>query len=195
MLKDALAADRLITMAVLRPGWEADYEGRPPLYPCACLGQVVAYHPLPDGTYNLLLLGMRRVRLLDEQSPTRPYRVAQVELVEEHLPATAEVEVHWKRQMRSALFRVLPLLGQWNERDEQLEHLLETGLSLSALTDMLSYLLDLPIDEKHALLAEADVVCRARRVLGHLKRLDERIESQAVRPESVRCYHKQFHPN
>ena len=38
LLEDALADDRLITMAALKPGWETDYEGRPPLYPVACLG-------------------------------------------------------------------------------------------------------------------------------------------------------------
>ena len=38
LLEDALATDRLIAMALLAPGWENDYEGRPPLYPMACLG-------------------------------------------------------------------------------------------------------------------------------------------------------------
>jgi len=33
MVADALAGDRIIGMALLRPGWEADYEGRPPIYP------------------------------------------------------------------------------------------------------------------------------------------------------------------
>ena len=32
LLEDALAGDRLIAMAVLTPGWEKNYEGRPPLY-------------------------------------------------------------------------------------------------------------------------------------------------------------------
>jgi len=44
-------------MAVLAPGWERNYEGRPALYSMACLGQVTAHYRLADGTYNVLLLG------------------------------------------------------------------------------------------------------------------------------------------
>ena len=37
-------------------------EGRPPLYPVACLGKVTSHDQLADGTYNLLFLGVQRVR-------------------------------------------------------------------------------------------------------------------------------------
>src|ERR1041384_3715325 len=57
MLEDALASDRLIAMALLAPGWEDDYHGRPALYPTACLGRVTTSHRLEDGRYNLLLEG------------------------------------------------------------------------------------------------------------------------------------------
>ncbi len=63
LLEDALAGDRLIAMAALAPGWERNYEGRPALYPMACLGRITAHHRLADGTYNVLLLGLRRVKL------------------------------------------------------------------------------------------------------------------------------------
>src|SRR5262249_58348054 len=55
MTADTLASDRLIALALLRPGWEADYEGKPDLYPVACLGKVVADQKLEDGRYNILL--------------------------------------------------------------------------------------------------------------------------------------------
>ena len=32
MVRDALEGDRLIGMVLLRPGWEDQYEGRPPVY-------------------------------------------------------------------------------------------------------------------------------------------------------------------
>ncbi len=32
MVAEALNGDRIIGMVLLRPGWEADYEGRPPVY-------------------------------------------------------------------------------------------------------------------------------------------------------------------
>jgi Lon protease-like protein len=37
---DAVAADGLMALALLRPGWEMDYEGRPAIHRVACLGKV-----------------------------------------------------------------------------------------------------------------------------------------------------------
>src|SRR5271166_4788446 len=61
---DALAADRLITLALLRPGWEADYDGKPAIHPVACIGRVVAEQRLDDGRFNILLRGLSRLRVL-----------------------------------------------------------------------------------------------------------------------------------
>src|SRR5499427_8446400 len=66
MTADALAGDRLIAMALLRPGWEPQYEGRPALYPVVCLGQIIADQLLDDGRSNLLLRGLARARILQE---------------------------------------------------------------------------------------------------------------------------------
>src|SRR5881227_3891120 len=83
MTADALAGDRLIALALLQPGWEADYEGRPAVHPIACLGRVVADQLLPDGRYNLLVRGLSRLRLLGEVPDDKPYRTARAELVAE----------------------------------------------------------------------------------------------------------------
>src|SRR5438874_6479728 len=55
MTADALADDRLITMVLLKPGWEDAGNKPAALHPVACLGRVVADQLLPDGRYNLLL--------------------------------------------------------------------------------------------------------------------------------------------
>jgi uncharacterized protein len=55
MLADALQGDRLIAMALLRPGWEQDYDKVPPIYPVVCLGRVTQEQRLPDGRSNLVL--------------------------------------------------------------------------------------------------------------------------------------------
>lgn len=63
MLRDALAGDRLIAIAGLEPGWEPHYEGRPPVYPIACLAKITSHQAQPDDRHNVLLLGVRRVRI------------------------------------------------------------------------------------------------------------------------------------
>src|SRR5437899_1693222 len=60
---DALEGDRLIALALLRPGWEEEYEARPPLYPVACLGRITAHQKLDGGRYILLLRGLSRIRI------------------------------------------------------------------------------------------------------------------------------------
>src|SRR5204863_9636969 len=58
MTADALAGDQLIAPALLRPGWEGDYEGRPATYPVVCVGKIVSEQQLPDGRFNILLRGL-----------------------------------------------------------------------------------------------------------------------------------------
>jgi Lon protease-like protein len=167
LLEDALAGDRLITMAVLAPGWEKDYEGRPPLCPAACLARVTSHHRLDDGTYNLLLLGLRRVRLVRELEPSRPYREAEVEVCEDvYPPEEACRRTPLTTRLRKALVRILPLLP---EAHEQMDQLLANDLPLGLLTDVLSYMLDVDIAAKQALLGEAIVYRRAELLLAHLE--------------------------
>ena len=77
LVEESLAGDRLIAMALLSPGWESDYDGRPPLYPSACLGRIATYHRFEDGRYNLLLAGLQRIRLVRELEPAKPFREAE----------------------------------------------------------------------------------------------------------------------
>ncbi len=166
LLEDALSDDRLIAMATLAPGWESDYEGRPPLYPVACLGRITTHHRLEDGTYNLLLLGLQRVRLIRELSPTSSFREAEVELCQDcGCPQRATARATLRRQLREALLEILPALP---EAQEQLDQLLGSDVSLGVLTDMISYMLDLDLCDKEALLAQTDVHRRAELLLEHL---------------------------
>ncbi|MEX0979385.1 MAG: LON peptidase substrate-binding domain-containing protein, partial [Pirellulales bacterium] len=48
MFKDAMEDDRLIAMSLLEPGWEGDYEGRPPVAPVACLGRIITWQAQGD---------------------------------------------------------------------------------------------------------------------------------------------------
>ena len=78
MVADALVGDRLIGLVLLRPGWETDYEGRPPVYPIGCSGVITHFERLPDGRYNIVLRGLERFRILGENTD-RAYRLADVE--------------------------------------------------------------------------------------------------------------------
>ena len=78
MTEDALADDRMIGMALLKPGFEAEYEGRPPIYPVGCVGLITHAERLPDGRFNIVLQGVERFRVREEDD-SRVYRLGLIE--------------------------------------------------------------------------------------------------------------------
>jgi ATP-dependent Lon protease len=186
LLEDALDGDRLIAMAVLSPGWENDYEGTPAVFPTACLGRVAAHCQLDDETYNVLLLGVRRVRLLRELSPVASFREWKVEVCTDCLPLKeADRRRDLQRRLREAFLAVVPSLP---EVHEQLDQLLGGDVSLAVLTDVIGYMLDIDIRAKEALLAELSVSRRAEMLLGHL-------ETATVEKKSAIGFPPQFSAN
>jgi Lon protease-like protein len=167
LLEEALVGDKLIAMALLSPGWESNYEGRPPVYPMACLGRIAAHHRLPGGAYNVLLVGLRRIRLLRELPATRSFREAEVLVFEDRYPqGTKGTTAALHRQLRDAFLAALPELPQVHD---QLEQLLSGDASLGTLTDVIGYMLDLDLRQKQALLSEVNVHRRAEQLLKFLR--------------------------
>ncbi len=82
MVQDAVQGERLIAMALLGPGYEADYEGAPAIEEHVCIGRIVLEEALPDGRWNILLVGLRRARVVDEDR-SRPYRLARVDVLDD----------------------------------------------------------------------------------------------------------------
>jgi Lon protease-like protein len=85
MTADALAGDRIIGMVTLRPGYEADYEGAPPIYPIGCSGLITHSEQLADGRYNLVLRGLEKFSIHSEEAPAvgRLYRSAVISPIHE----------------------------------------------------------------------------------------------------------------
>lgn len=167
LLEDALDDDGLITMATLAPGWEEDYEGRPPLAPVGCLGRIAAHHRQEGGQYNVLLAGLSRVRILAELPPKRPYREARVEVFTDQYPLNADaVRPLLKRRLQDAFLKILPNIPQ---SQDYLAQLLSNDVTLGTLTDLVAYMLDIDVGHKVALLAENNVHRRAERLLKYLE--------------------------
>ena len=157
MVADALAGDRLISLVLLRPGWECDYEGNPAVHPTACVGRIVADQELPDGRYNLLLRGLARVRVEAEVPAGKLYRVARAPLLTEGNGLSIEELTAHRRALSDLIlprFEGAPLAVQLRE-------LFESELALGQLCDILSFALPLPTEVKQRLLDEAGVGRRA----------------------------------
>ncbi len=105
MVADALEGDRLIGMVMLRPGYEADYEGRPPVHPVGCVGVIAEATELPDGRYNILLGGLTKFRILSEDD-SRAYRLADIEPISDAIGAADRNRL---RDVREDLAALIPL--------------------------------------------------------------------------------------
>ena len=95
LVADALAGERLVGMATVRPEAVAAMTGDPPLYPVGCAGFIAEHQRLADGRYLMLLQATSRFRIAAEapRPSERLYRVAEVELIEDPLGDEATVLV------------------------------------------------------------------------------------------------------
>lgn len=169
MFEAAMADDQLIAMAVLAPGWEQNYEGRPALESYACLGRVATHQRLPDGRYNLLLQGVRRVKLLRELPPAHAFREAHVAVCDDvYPPDLTPARPQLRRRLVDCFKQLLPKLPAAHE---QLDQLLGSEIPLGMLTDLVAYSLDLGHELKVRLLGEVHVDRRAQLLLERLDRM------------------------
>ena len=153
MMSDALASDRMIGMVLLRPGWERDYEGRPPIYPVGCSGVLTHHERLPDGRYNLVLRGIERFRVLDEDQALS-YRRAIIEpLREPPLDAADRAAILEQRGKLESM--LVP------SRSSAGDPRMPASMSDEDLVNALAQYLDLEPLEKQALLEKASLRSRA----------------------------------
>lgn len=102
MVADALKGDRIIGMVLLRPGYEKDYEGRPPVYPIGCAGVITESEELPDGRYLIVLRGLVKFRV-DSEDQSRAYRLARVQAIPEAQKDEESADLHQRRERLTVL--------------------------------------------------------------------------------------------
>jgi hypothetical protein len=113
MIADCLAGDRRLAVAMLRPGWERDYHGRPPVHAVAGAGEIIQAEALADGRYNILLDGQMRVRIAEELTADQPYRLVRARPLADVLAANDAASLGERLGiLRAAYAKLLDALGQ-----------------------------------------------------------------------------------
>jgi Lon protease-like protein len=158
MVRDAIAGDRMIGMALLRPGWQQEYEGRPAVYPIGCSGVMTHVEQLADGRYNIVLRGLERFRILSEDH-ARSYRRASVESLVD-APMTGD-DRSIVRRLRAKLEATLTGSREGRGADPKIP----TAMSDEDLINALAQYLDLEPLEKQALLEQHCLRVRAESLL------------------------------
>ncbi len=168
MLEDALAGDHLIATALLMPGWEGEYDGRPPVDPIVCLGRVMSHSPTKEGRYNILLGGIARAQLINELPAQRSFRQAEIEILSDLEPDKDDPELGALHAELVQRFR--RFIPENTRVQKQLDDILTRQSQLGTLTDLISYSLPLELAFRQALLTEVNVIQRTRLLLDQLRR-------------------------
>lgn len=168
MLEDAIAGDHMVAMALLLPGWEPDYDGRPPVDPYVCLGRIMSHAPAKDNRYNILFGGITRAKITTELPVKRSFREAQVEVLADVEPLENDSEVPKLHNDLVAAFR--KYIPEEVLAEKQMNDVLDQQSHLGTLTDLISYSLPLELSFRQFLLAEVDVLQRTRMLLDQLNR-------------------------
>jgi len=158
MVDDALKGDRIIGMVLLRPGWEAAYEGRPPVYEIGCAGVITHAERLADGRFNIVLRGMEKFRIAGEDSG-RPYRLARVESIDEAFARGSGTDMRAERR------RLETLLVPQPEGQTQRDPKVPSSMSDEDLVNALAQYLEFEPVEKQALLERDGLLDRCRSLI------------------------------
>jgi Lon protease-like protein len=167
MVKDALEGERLIAMALLKPGWETQYDGNPPFHERICVGTIVNHERLADGRYKMLLYGLFRAEVVEEVQ-TSPYRKVRVAVTNEEVRESQVVDLDQR------LHRALDMIPGRRGRVGRLRRLAEDVRGrdggLGRLADAAAEAADLEAEERYRILAEPDVLRRLDLLISMLDR-------------------------
>jgi hypothetical protein len=167
MVEDVLRADRYLAIALLRDGWQEQYESKScPIHETVCLGRVIADERLQDGRYYLLMQGLTRARLIVEEQTDLPYRIGQVDPIPDLYPHTPVIDRTRRQAELVGYFRqVFPKL----DLDSTLFGTVEDGVPLGELCDLIAHALRPRPEDAQRLLEQVDVDQRSDLLLELLK--------------------------
>lgn len=160
MVTDCLARDRRLAVVSLKAGYEANYEGRPPVNRVAGVGKIVRYERLATGRFNILLHGECRARIERELPADTLYRIV-------HATPLADVGADrpgvsaLTRRVKERCLSILEAVGK--SRQEMSESLDAVG-SPGELCDQVASAVLAASPVRQALLEETDVERRLERL-------------------------------
>ncbi|MBZ0254399.1 MAG: LON peptidase substrate-binding domain-containing protein, partial [Candidatus Methylomirabilis sp.] len=150
MTRAVLASSRELSVVLLKPGYEANYEGRPAFFGVAGAGVIVWDQKLPDGRYNFVLQGVDRVEVLEEVDVEKPYRTALVRRIADLYPSGGPAALGAEAETLRRMF--VELLTKRPDAPPELVAMAEHAPSPGALADGVASVVVADASGKQALL-------------------------------------------
>lgn len=167
LTRDCLESHQLMAIARLRPGYEASYYGRPPVYDRCGVGRIICSEELPDGRFALLLRGVARAEIARELPADRNYRIVEAKV----LPDTSCDDTDARDHHRRLIMLCDRLAEVIDQGGPQLRDLVRSFESPGACADAIAAALIMDADERQELLEACDPMVRLQRTLGHVSHL------------------------
>ena len=168
MTRDCLDGARLMAIARLRPGYEANYEGRPAVYPACGLGRSLASEELADGRYLLVLRGVARIAIDAELPAVRSYREVRARLIADDESRRPDAARAGHAHLVALCERLAMVLDRGGD---ELRTLLRESTSPGACADAVAAALIMDHAERQRLLETLDPADRLERTAEHIGRL------------------------
>ena len=165
MVRDALSGERVIALATLKPGWEADYQGSPEFHEIGCVAEFDEVLWLPNDCYDLRLRGVIRARFT-KVAREFPYRACEVELMRS---SPYDEDDPLARMERKALLETTQSLLPLGERFWTHPPLSLDGADFETIVNTIAQATRLPTETRLELLGIDSVFDRARRLHELLK--------------------------
>jgi len=156
MIRETVAGTGELVIALLRLGSEQSYSSISAVHDIACLGKIETYEELEDGKYNIVVVGLHRVRILREVQHS-PYRLVEVERLDEKPYTEHSDEVLSRQNHLGGLFaRFTELATGVKQHASELM----PQMDFASLVNMVAMTLNLDIEQKQALLELNEAVQR-----------------------------------
>jgi len=78
MIRDAMAGNRKLTVSLMHGEVESEFTGIENMHEIACLGLIETFEELENGDYDIVVVGLQRVRIVRE-TQRFPYLMAEIE--------------------------------------------------------------------------------------------------------------------
>jgi uncharacterized protein len=148
MIRETIAGSGELVIALLRSGSEPGYATLSSVHDIACLGKIETYEELEDGKYNIVVVGVQRVRIAREVQHS-PYRMVEVERLEDDAYDAHAADVIERHNHLGSLFAKFTELAT-GVKQQALD--LMPRLDFESLVNMVAMTLNLAIEQKQALL-------------------------------------------
>ncbi len=160
MVEDCLDGPGWIVLGTVVEGHERELAGAPPIHPVAGLGEIGRHQRLPNGDFDIVLVGSQRVRVVEVPSD-RLYRKVEVEPAQE-IPIPIQHDSLLRGKLVEAISaRVKQPIAVPDE------------VPISHLVDLLTVHVPLPPAQMSRIFVEADLERRTRLVLAEHGRRPE----------------------